>query len=468
MDQDQGHSKLEEPTIIVIFGVSGDLAKRKVLPALYHLLKDGLMDKNTKIIGTSRQSITANELLSDVELCVIEEDKVCDPDALQVFRQIFEVITFDPVSMDSYEKLKEKLDYYESQNSVCYNRLFYLSIPPQVFGPIVRLLGKSGLSGSCSHGNAKTRLLVEKPFGFDIVSSIGLIDETGEFFDEQQIFRIDHYLAKETAQNILTFRKFNPLFKHSWDNSLISGIKIRAVEQIGIEGRANFYDNIGALRDLIQSHLMQLLALTTMELPEDVNNAEQIHKAKLDLLNSVNPPSLEDIKSDVIRAQYEGYREEVNKLDSNTETYAKIKLFISNNRWANVPITLETGKALESKQTDITIDFGESKDSNINQLRFRIQPNEGIDIKLHVKQPSLENIIQDASMDFSYKKTFDDHSHPDAYERVLVDAIRGDQSLFASSQEVIRSWQILEPILDFWSVRSDDLKFYPPGSININ
>jgi glucose-6-phosphate 1-dehydrogenase len=452
----------QSPTIIIIFGVTGDLARRKVLPALYHLIKDGLLPEKTRIIGTSRKQINTDDLIKDVELCVTEEDKVCDPVALKKFYSFFEVIKLDPVELNSYQQLKQRLDEYDEQQGVCSNRLFYLSIPPQVFGPIVRLLGESGLGQSCNHGTAQSRLLVEKPFGYDLNSATELINDTAKYFKEEQIFRIDHYLAKETAQNILTFRKYNPLFNTVWHNRLISKINIRALEKLSIEGRVNFYDNVGALRDLIQSHLLQLLSLITMELPDDINNSDQIHLNKLKLFNSIVPPTVEQIDENVIRGQYASYRQEVANSRSNTETYVKLQLEINNQRWKNVPITLETGKALDSKQTDITIDFGESEREGNNQLTIHLQPNEGIGIGLYVKRPGLDNTIQVADMDFSYRATFDDHGHPDAYERVLVDAIKGDQSLFSSSDEVIRSWQILQPILDRWQ-QTDDLITYDVG-----
>jgi glucose-6-phosphate 1-dehydrogenase len=456
--------KLDEPTIIVIFGVSGDLAKRKVLPALYHLLKDGLLPKDIRIIGTSRKKLSSDDLLNSIELCGLEEDSVCDPEALKNFHSVFEVIKLDPIDHQGYNKLKSILDAYEEEKGICFNRLFYLSIPPQVFGTIVELLGESGLSGSCQHNNAKSHLLVEKPFGYDLASARELIDNTAKYFAESQVFRIDHYLAKETAQNILTFRKFNPIFNNAWDNKRISKIHIRAIEKIGIEGRANFYEHVGALRDLIQSHLMQLLALTTMEMPEEITNSEQIHNSKLKLFCSIVPTAQHEVDKFSLRGQYQGYKEEVDNPKSMTETYARLELFINNSRWSGVPMILETGKGLSEKSTDITIDFNEPGTITVNKLTIRIQPNEGIDIELYVKQPGLNNKVQPATMDFSYKKTFDDHGHPDAYERVLVDAIRGDQALFASSAEVIRSWEVLGPVLESWQASGDNLEIYPLGS----
>lgn len=451
-----------DPTILIIFGVTGDLAGRKVLPALYHLLKDRLLPKKVRIVGTTRQEITKDDLLKDIELCVLETDKVCDPFILKQFDNIFDIVKFDPVNEEDYSKLKVYLDTYEEKQGTCFNRLFYLSIPPQIYTPIVRLLGESNLARGCSHKVGKSRLLVEKPFGYDLKSAKQLIKQTAKYFSEDQIFRIDHYLAKETAQNILTFRKHNPLFSDIWNNHLITGIELRALESIGIEGRTGFYDNVGALRDIVQSHLLQLMAITTMDLPTDMNSSKSIHEQKIKLLNKVQLAKIN--RGSIIRGQYQTYRQEVNSPKSSTETYVKLTVNIKSKRWAGVPIILETGKALDSKVTDISLDFRSTVAQDHNQLTIRIQPDEGIGIKLLVKKPGFDNQMQEADMDFDYMKVFGQQAHPDAYERVIVDAIRGDQSLFASSKEVIRSWEILQPILDRWQSSGEDLIIYADGS----
>jgi glucose-6-phosphate 1-dehydrogenase len=454
-----------EPAILVIFGITGDLAKRKVLPALYHLLKDNLLPEHMTIVGTSRHDVSVDDLLKNVELCVLEKDNICDPAVLEIFRSKVRMIQFNPVEGDDYERLHKTLDAIETEQGVCMNRLYYLSIPPQVYGPLVRQLGEHGLNGSCQHGKAATRLLVEKPFGYDQRSAQDLIENTGKQFTETQVFRIDHYLAKETVQNILTFRRYNPLFASVWNNEHIESIDIIAAEQIGIEGRADFYEPIGAMRDLIQSHLMQLLALTTMDLPVDLNDSQAIHHEKQALLEAIPPLPPDQVAARVIRGQYEGYRQEVNKPDSTTETYVSIELSIGIERWEGVPIRLTTGKALRAKRTEITISFGGGKDtSQPNLLTFRVQPNEGIDVQLVVKKPGFDQAVQSASMDFSYQAAFDESGHPEAYERVLIDAVRGDHTLFATSDEVLASWRILQPILDEWQKSSADLQTYPVGS----
>lgn len=446
-----------QPSILVLFGITGDLAKRKVLPAIYHLYKDGLLDENTLLVGTSRRPLAAADFLKQIELCVLETDNVCNPEVLALMERQLHLLQLDPENGGDYTGLAELLQSLEDEQGSCLNRLFYLSIPPSVYLQVVTNLGKHGLNGSCRHGRAATRLLVEKPFGSDLVSARQLIELTGQAFSEEQIFRIDHYLAKETVQNILTFRRRNPIFSELWNSRHISRIAVAAYEKIGIEGRAGFYENVGALRDLVQSHLLQLLGLTTMELPPEPFDADAIHEAKQALLQQLVLPDPQA----VIRGQYEGYRTEVANPASTTETFVSMRLAIDTPAWRGTDVVVSTGKALAEKRTEIVLQFG--KGQAHNSLTFRLQPNEGIDIELTVKQPGFEHQLQTAKMDFSYQQTFQ-LQHPDAYERVLVDAVRGDHTLFATAGEVLASWQALQPVLDAWAQAGDDLQTYPTGS----
>jgi glucose-6-phosphate 1-dehydrogenase len=453
-----------EPSIIVIFGITGDLSQRYLLPALYHLFKDGLLHEHTEIVGLTRQAMTADELFGKVELCINEVDNICDPVALKRIISKTQLFQFDPNNSDDYPKLLEHLNAIEATHGVCMNRLYYLSIPPKVFAATVQNLGKAGLNGSCEHGNAKTRLLVEKPFGYDLASAETLIKETNEVFAEEQVFRIDHYLAKETVQNILTFRHNNPIFADIWNNQHIASIDIIASEKIGIENRVNFYEGVGALRDLIQSHLLQLLAVTTMDLPSELDN-DSIHAARQALLEAVVPAD----PAEAIRGQYDTYKQEVGNPDSTTETYARINLRIDTERWRNVALSITTGKALQEKHTEITLTFTSPADKIANVLTFRIHPNEGIHVQLRVKKPGFDDEVADAAMDFSYKQTFGgDSTHPDAYERVLVDAVKGDRTLFSSSREVLASWRIIEPIIQAWRDTNEGIATYASGSAGPN
>jgi len=357
-----------------------------------------------------------------------------------------------------YLKLGKRLNAIEDEMGMCMSRLFYLAIPSQTFAPVVQQLGKGGLNKSCQHNSEDARLLIEKPFGYDLESAHELIKDLNEHFSEQQIYRIDHYLAKETAQNILNFRFQNPIFKRAWDNKSIRNIMITAAEEIDIEGRVSFYEQTGALRDLIQSHLLQLLALTVMDEPAALTS-DEIHRQKLSLLQSITPIAPDKVITDAVRGQYEDYRKEVENPDSIAETYAAIKLEINSERWRGVPVLLRTGKAMEEKVVDITITFSDnSKLSQDNILSIRIS------LQLLAKKPGFTNEVEPVQMDFCYGNSFDGEVNPDAYERVLIDAFRGDKTLFATSDEVLASWRIVENVIHEWAKNDAGLEFYKRGS----
>ena len=450
-----------EPSILVIFGITGDLAKRKVLPALYHLTKDNLLPEGTKIIGISRRAITMQDVIDRVSLCVGEEGNICDPEVIERLEESLSMLKLDPLVDEDYVRLREHMEKLEAEAGRCMDRLYYLSIPPQVYGEFIDRLGSAKLNVSCSHNKASVRLLVEKPFGFDVATAQELIETTTKVFKEEQIFRIDHYLAKETAQNILKFRQHNPMFTSQWDGRHISGIHVIAKEQIGIQNRVNFYEQVGALRDLVQSHLLQLLSLTAMDLPEDLSSSDAVHAAKQDFMSKLVPPSEKvGIAKQVIRGQYSDYKKEVNNPESNTETFVSLILHSSDPNWQGTQFQLTTGKALDEKVTKILIYFG---DTNPNVLSFRVQPDEGIDVELIIEKPGFKRELRKVKMTFSYKQDFADSSHHDAYERVLVDAIRGDRLLFATQDEVMASWRLLQPILSYWKTNTADLIQYRNG-----
>ena len=432
---------------MVIFGITGDLSKRYLLPALYHLCKDGLLPKPFRIVGTSRQPLQLDEFLGQVELCVLEQDNVCDPVVLKQLRGMMELVQLDPVSGDGYIALLEHLNALEEGQGVCLNRLYYLSIPPQLYGTVVSHLGSAKLNGSCQHDKAVTRLLVEKPFGYDLTSAEELIAKTGEAFSEEQTFRIDHYLAKDLVQNILLFRQKNPELEAKWNGQNISSITISSYEKIGVEGR-HFYDEIGALRDLIQSHLWQLLGLTIMDVPSALTS-ESIHASKADALLAIGPLPTQDIIQRSVRGQYEGYAAEVGNEDSQTETFAALRFSIPDKRWQGSQILLATGKALDAKRTEICVEFKDRE-----RIFFRVQPNPGIELSTGLQ----------ASTDFSDKETPLTHADPDAYERVLIDAVRGDHTLFATADEILASWHSLQPVLDTWAKGTPELRRYPKAN----
>lgn len=450
---------LSEPSIIVIFGITGDLTRRKLFPALENLLAHKLISPHTTIIGVTRQSISKDELMDQIS----KVDGSANPFPLIKDRLI--VHTMDVTNGDDYDELLKTLNKLEDELGMCMNRLYYLSIPPQVFGPIVRFLGEHGLNASCPHNVAETQLLVEKPFGYDIKSAKELIADTIKYFREEQIFRVDHYLAKETAQNILAFRFDNAIFESLWDHEYIEEIKIIAFEKIGIEGRSIFYEQTGALRDLIQSHLIQLLSIVTMERPSQISS-DNIHSSKLKLLKDIATIPEDRVNELSVRGQYKTYKDEVANPASFVETFAAVKLSIDNKRWHGVSVLLETGKSMNQKTTEIIVTFrgNETRKSYPNSLSFRIQPNEGIGLTLSVKKPGLTHELQSVTMDFSYSDYFQTISDVGSYEKVLTDAIIGDRTLFATSDEIIESWRIVNEVLSAWSRGSDNLLIYENGS----
>jgi glucose-6-phosphate 1-dehydrogenase len=436
--------------LLVIFGITGDLSRRYLLPALSRLQASGRLPEHFEIIGVTRRATTPAEVLAAAG------------DTTQNLAPILRLVQMDPTVEADYHQLKATLDGIEDTRGVCLNRLFYLSIPPSTYGPVVKLLGQTGLATGCQHGSADSRIMVEKPFGYDFESAQELISGLKAEFAEEQIFRIDHYLAKETAQNILVFRFSNPIFRAIWDRHSIAGITITVAESIGIEGRTGFYDSTGALRDMGQNHLMQMLAITTMDEPKAMDSAH-IHAEKLKLLEAIKPIKPSEVTKLASRGQYQGYREEIGNPDSITETFARLSLSINNDRWQGVPITLQTGKRLHDRYTEIDIAF-DGQEGRSNTLCFRIQPNEGIAIDLQAKKPGLDNATEQVEMTFNYDEAFGTGAQPGAYERVLMDGIRGDQTLFASSDEILASWRIVDGVVREWAKSGAGLIIYDPGT----
>jgi glucose-6-phosphate 1-dehydrogenase len=415
-------------TTLVIFGVSGDLSKRYLLPALAEICRGSDFRTRLKILGLSRRDILVSDILAD---------------KTSNLKGQFQTFQMDYEKDSEYQKLRDKLRESKSEQVI-----FYFAVPPEAVPPIVSKLGKARLNTS------EYRLLMEKPFGSDLASARELISQTNRCFKEDQIYRIDHYLAKEMAQNIAVFLGSNALFRDLWNNKFIEKIEIVAEESLGIEGRGHFYEQTGALRDIVQSHLLQLAALTLMEPCPDVFDFSMMRGRRLSALKK-----LKTLPKSVIKGQYLGYKDEVKNQNSNTETFVSLKLESSDPLWRGVPIQLTTGKKLEKKLTEIRVYFKKSQDAQTNLLRLRIQPKEGIEIDLWVKKPGYEQELQMMPLDFSYQQHFD--RLPDAYEQVIVDAVRGRANLFAASGEVLASWEILQPVLDSWD---DKLTIYKPGS----
>ncbi len=444
--------------ILGIFGITGDLSRKKLLPALYHLIAADLLPEHFCIIGITRRKLSPEDIVDGLAKTIDSTEDGADPAVIKRLAAMLRIVTMDMTKADDYRKLRSTLDEIEEERGACLNRLYYLSIPPASYGEVVELMGEADLHTGCIHGTAASRLMVEKPFGSDLASARALIAQLKKTYAEDQIYRIDHYLAKETAQNIMTFRFNNPVFEAVWDVRYVARIHVLAAESIGIEGRTVFYESVGALRDIIQSHLLALLAIATMRQPEKMDSAH-IHAEKLKLLRSIRPA----LPGQAVRGQYQGYRDEVGHPDSKTETFAAIDLVIDDDRWRGVPVTLTAGKRLDRKTTQITVDFVDAE-GQTNTLVFRLQPDEGIAIDLLAKKPGFDNATERVEMSFKYHDNFDGGVHPDAYERVLIDGIRGDQTLFASSDEVIAAWEVVELVVQAWAKDGKGLIQYEPGT----
>ncbi|HUW70491.1 MAG TPA: glucose-6-phosphate dehydrogenase [bacterium] len=435
-------------TVLVIFGITGDLSRRKLLPVLLHLAVAGMLPEEFHIVGISRKGTTTADIIGFIRQATALEAVASD----EMYSRMSSMITMIDMNMSEpaeYTRLADELDRLDRAAGHPLHRMVYLAIPATLFDTVTARLAEADMNAH-RKGARACHLLIEKPFGYNLKSAEALIRGLAERYDESQIYRIDHYLAKETAQNILAFRFENPLFSHTWNRDHISHIMITAVESIGIEGRAVFYENMGAMRDLVQSHLLQLLALVTMNQPDSMSS-EAIHREKERILRHIVPPSPERMEHDAIRGQYATYRAETGNPLSMTETYAAVRLSIDTDEWRGVPVFIRTGKALRDKITEITLVFSNADSpGKRNYLTIRIQPNEGIVIDLHIKKPGFDHAIEQVQLDFCYTDKLS-IGHPDAYERVLVDAMRGDRTLFASNDEVLSCWRISEPILVAWA-----------------
>jgi glucose-6-phosphate 1-dehydrogenase len=446
--------------VLTIFGITGNLSQRKLMPALYELERQKRLPEDFRIVAVFHGVPDVESVMQQTELQILRDHRDFDPDILASLRRFLVPVQMDSTNPDDFKTLRDCLKQLDEK--VKHNRLFYLAIPPDIFTKVIQNLSSVGLNRPDL--GVDVRVLVEKPFGNNLASSQELIKDLSKNFEERQVFRIDHYLAKETAQNILAFRFENPLVEGIWSRQFIDHIQITMAESIGIQGRVNFYEHMGALRDIIQNHLMQLVSLILMERPDSLS-AHGIHKEKLRLLQSIERIKPQHVDEVAARGQYVGYRDEVAKEDTRTETFAALKLEVANTRWGGVPILLRTGKGLATTATEICVVFKDRlrAGSNDNLLVIRIQPNEGIFLKLLAKRPGFTDRLQPVNMNFLYQDSFSG-TQPDSYQRVLIDAMRGDQSLFASSEEVTASWELLQPVLDAWMASDGSPELYEKGS----
>jgi len=444
--------QLKDRFVFVIFGASGDLSRKKLIPALNRLASMGYMPEKYAVLGTSRSAMTDDAYRDVVRQSA--DGQAADRLVPFVFYQ-----AGDTTKPESFTALKSRLDQLDRELGLGGNRLFYLAVAPDLVQGIVERLHECRLLHATKR--SWVRVVFEKPFGNNLRSAQDLNAEIKHVLHENQIFRIDHYLGKETVQNILTFRFGNSIFEPVFNRTHINNIRITVAESIGMEGRRGaYYDTAGALRDIVQNHALQLLCLTTME-PPATFDAEAIRDEKVKVLRTLPVMSAKQVASHTFRGQYKGYRtEEGVNPQSLTETYVAIRTTIDNWRWSGVPIVIQTGKRLPARVTDIEIEFNQPPlclftefaecPPNPNSLIMRIQPDEGISLSFVCKQPGTRFAVQDVKMDFSYGRTFQQRS-PEAYERLLLDALRGDPSLFTRSDEVEAAWRFVSAILEGWS-----------------
>jgi glucose-6-phosphate 1-dehydrogenase len=461
--------------ILVIFGASGDLTKRKLIPALYDLYIQELLPEKFVVLGASRTKLSDEDFREKADEFIEGNSKV------ETFRKMLYYEPVSPTEPDDFKKLKKRLKALEKEHSIEPNYIFYLSTPPSVYGNIAENLSEAGLSKSEDYFR---RLIVEKPFGTDLDSAQKLNVDLLNYFDEKQVYRIDHYLGKESVQNMLVTRFSNGIFEPLWNRNFIEWVEITSAESLGVENRGGYYDQSGALRDMLQNHLLQLAGFVAME-PPVVIEADAIRNEIVKVFQSLRPISEEDVPKYVIRGQYlsskirgetvKGYREEdgVDPI-SRTETFVAMKFFIDNWRWGGVPFYIRTGKKLPARVTEIVIHFKQvphhlfSKNGNsgpeYNQLVIRIQPDEGILLKFKMKTPGAGFQTQTVNMDFHYSDLAEVRL-PSAYERLLLDAMQGDATLYSRGDAVEEAWSFIQPILTAWENNPDiPIYGYPAGT----
>ncbi|MCY4410434.1 MAG: glucose-6-phosphate dehydrogenase [Caldilineaceae bacterium] len=506
--------QVSSPAMMVIFGASGDLANRKLLPAIYKLSQQRLLPPNFVILGYARSPLSDDEFRHRARTSMVGNSEVeFQGSAWDAFAPRLFYISGEYDDHEGFERLQERISMLEEQWNIGGNRLFYLSTPPSVYEPIITCLGNADLVKPAG-GHNWTRVVIEKPFGSDLQSAHKLNDHVLSVFDEDQVYRIDHYLGKETVQNVLVFRFANGIFEPIWNRNYVDNVQITVAESIGVEGRGGYYERSGALRDMMQNHLMQLVSLTAME-PPIAFDAKAVRDQKVNLLQAIRPLSLDEVPDYVVRAQYNAgtadtrpvpaYLEENGVAsDSTTETYVAWRLEIDNWRWQGVPFYLRTGKALPRKASEISVTFrraphllfdstegfdgasgqGETglqaaiqrerliEDSlSRNVLTMRIQPDEGITLKTLAKRPGPSVNLTPVNLEFTYGHSFGDP--PDAYQRLLLDVVLGDSTLFTRRDEVELAWQRITQVLDGWQMQEEQssngsqpfrLPTYPAGT----
>lgn len=465
---------MQKPLTIIVFGATGDLFQRKLAGALFDLHLKDLLPERTELVGFSRKLLSVDGFRSLVSEWALTGRRHGEEEKIESFSAHAYYHQGDLTNGESYGSLGEFLEGRDRARGCCSDKIFYLAVPPNLYETVFIRLAKSGLAIPCAPGlpdeaHAWTRVLVEKPFGNDECEAERLDRLLGKLFSEEQIFRIDHYLAKETVQNIISFRFSNGLFEPLWSRTHIERVSIHLSEKEGVEGRGAFYDGVGALRDVGQNHILQMLALIAMENPEELS-ASAIRRARLAVLRAVGAGGRK-LSVWAARGQYEGFRHEQGVAsESMTETYFRLKVFVKNRRWRGVPFFLSSGKALKESDASISVFFKpapcvcpeQHAAPHQNALTFHLSPREEISVLFWAKRPGFKFGLEPKRLSFSFSEGALAREIPNAYERVLYDCLRGDQTLFAGTEEVKAQWRFITPILEGWGTLP--LRVYPKGS----
>lgn len=450
--------------VFVIFGATGDLSRKKIFPSFFELSKANLLPNKFKIIGAARSGLSKEAFQNLIK----EHLQINDQNEWKIFSEAIDYISCDVEKNVNLDKVWKKLEDFEKEASTCPQRIYYMAISPHIYEKAFENIGGNKLHLGCEAHHNKSRIVVEKPFGYDFESAQRLHQTLAKYFVEEQIFRIDHFLAKQTVQNIFAFRFGNEIFEPIWNKNYVDNIQITMAEYPGIGKRGPFYDKVGALRDVVQNHLLQLLTLVTMEEPL-MFDQKNIRGRKLEILNNLKKFSPQEVAVNTVRGQYQGYLEEENiPEDSKTETFASVKLYIDNERWQSVPIYIRTGKRLMGNVTSIILSFKESGHKIFenfwekpipNYITIQIQPTEGFGIRIVAKKPGFATELEPIDLEYCYKA---EKGSPNAYERLLIDVILGDRTLFLG--QIGPSWKFIDPIRKTWDTGKPKLVTYKPGT----
>jgi glucose-6-phosphate 1-dehydrogenase len=470
-----------DPTLMVIFGATGDLSQRKLLPSLYNLARNRLLPAGFMLIGAALDDITEEQFRNKAGESIAKHSRTqpVDDEELDAFLQDLTYLPVDFAKGEDFERLKGRLEELDQSRHTGGNVVFYCATPP----PTYQMIAKQLAAARLNRGDGYRRIIVEKPFGTNLRSAHELNNVLRKSFPENSLYRIDHYLGKETVQNIMAFRFANSIFEPVWNGQQVDHVQITVAEPLGVENRGSYYDHAGALRDIVQNHALQLLTLVTME-PPVAFDATSVRDEKVKVLKQVRPIDTKDIPAHTVRGQYDegwvlgekvhGYRQEKNvAADSQTETFAALKLWVDNWRWADTPFYIRTGKRLPKQVTEIRVQFKRpphltfgreaTRELEPNSMTLRIQPEEGISLRFGAKVPTAGVVIRSVNMDFLYTSSFLVDA-PDAYERLLVDCMLGDPTLFTRSDEVEAAWRFIDVIEESWGTGDPPLQTYPAGS----